>query len=137
MVYPFGAVLVTVVLVWSDTWLPFYLWLSSVAVILFMLIIAHNILAPASNGPLPLSPCALKLRIEHLALSIGLRLEDIHVMMGLYKSGDTHAYVYGLSNAKYLAISYNLISRCNEDEVLAVVAMELGKSFHLRSRLIG
>eukprot|EP00210_Caulerpa_lentillifera_P003075 g2937.t1 len=123
---PLGAALVTVILPRTDAQFLFCLWLCTVALMIFSMTIYPNVIAPVIYKFSPLSSGTLKSKIEKLARQVNLSLKGVYIMDGSKRNEESYGYVYGLFSKKYLVISDTLTKKCNDDEVMAMIACEFG-----------
>lgn len=96
-----------------------------------VLVIVLNIAYPLVILPLfyklsPLPPSPLRTRIEALASSVGFRIGRLQVVDSSSRSGHSNAAAYGFFGVNGILLFDTLLSNCKEDEVVAVVAHELG-----------
>ncbi len=95
-------------------------------------------IAPLFNKFAPLGEGSLKDRIEELARRLEFRVSGIFVMDGSKRSRHSNAYFTGLGAVKRIVLFDTLVSSMTEDEVLAVLAHEIGheKKRHVLKRTI-
>lgn len=108
--------------------LALHLWLFMCLVSLLMMVLYPAVIAPLFNKFTPLSEGSLRTKIEDLASSLKFPLTKLYVIDGSVRSSHSNAYMYGFYKSKRIVLYDTLISQCadNEDEVVAVVAHELG-----------
>lgn len=80
----------------------------------------------------------LKTKIVNLAQSLDFPLDKIYLEERFKHKSALSAYIYGSSNKKSIVISDTLISKeeglgCTDDETLALVSLEIGRSQHRHS----
>lgn len=68
--------------------------------------------------------------IEELAGSLKFPLTKLFVVDGSTRSAHSNAYMYGFFKNKRIVLYDTLIEQCKEDQVVAVLAHELGKFLH-------
>lgn len=118
-----------------------YWWLwaaSGVLVIQFALAYLYPIIiAPLFNKFSKLDDDLLQRQIEQLSLRIGFPLSDIQVMDGSRRSKHSNAYFTGFGNHKRIVLFDTLIDRLSSEEIVAVLAHELGhwKFRHIHKRM--
>uniref|UniRef100_T1JP94 CAAX prenyl protease n=1 Tax=Strigamia maritima TaxID=126957 RepID=T1JP94_STRMM len=148
---PIIAALVYIVKIGGDYFF-IYLWLFVVVVILFLMTIFPDYIAPLFDKYTPLPEGVLRTRIEELAASIHFPLTKIYVVEGSKRSSHSNAYFYGFFKNKRIVLFDTLLENyqsekdakeaktesetdpskqhrkkgCNDDEVLAVLGHELG-----------
>jgi STE24 endopeptidase len=107
------------------------------AVQLLMTLIYPVLIAPLFNRFTPLPEGSLRERILALAASLGFRTRGIFVMDGSRRSGHSNAYFTGIGSAKRIVLFDTLVRSMTEDEVLSVLAHEIGheKKGHMRRGL--
>ena len=115
------------------------LWWLWAAAIFSLVDIALSIIFPLVIAPLfnkfrPLPAGTLADRIGELADRLGFRMRGIFVMDGSKRSRHSNAYFTGLGAVKRVVLFDTLISTMSEDEILAVLAHEIGheKRRHVR-----
>ncbi|CAN6273328.1 unnamed protein product [Urochloa humidicola] len=84
------------------------------------------VIAPLFNKFTPLPEGALREKIEMLAASLKFPLKKLFVVDGSTRSSHSNAYMYGFLNNKRIVLYDTLIQQCNEDEIVSVIAHELG-----------
>lgn len=128
-----------------------YLWLFSVAISIFMMIIYPEVIAPMFDKYSPLPTGELKEKIEELAGSLSFPLYKLFIVEGSKRSSHSNAYLYGFFKYKRIVLFDTLIKGyskkddgeekgCETDEILAVLAHEIGHWKHnhtLKGFLLG
>jgi STE24 endopeptidase len=84
------------------------------------------VIAPLFNKFTPLPEGSLKERIGALAGKLEFRLSGIFVMDGSKRSRHSNAYFTGLGRSKRVVLYDTLVQQMSEDEILAVLAHEIG-----------
>lgn len=120
-------------------YLFFYLWVFSVLVTLFIMIIYPEVIAPLFDKYTPLPEGDLKKKIEALASSVNFPLYKLFIVEGSKRSSHSNAYLYGFHKHKRIVLFDTLVKEyykpadgtaddkgCETDEVLAVLAHEIG-----------
>ncbi|KAH7427021.1 hypothetical protein KP509_10G026600 [Ceratopteris richardii] len=111
----------------SGPYLAIYLWAFILMLSLLLMAIYPILIAPLFNKFTPLPGGPLREKIEKLAASLRFPLKKLFVIDGSTRSSHSNAYMYGFWNSKRIVIYDTLIQQCkNEDEVVAVIAHELG-----------
>ena len=90
-------------------------------------------IAPLFNKFTPLSEGSLADRIRGLAERLGFKMSGIYVMDGSKRSRHSNAYFTGFGRARRVVLYDTLVSSMSEDEILAVLAHEIG---HAKKRHI-
>lgn len=106
--------------------LVLYLWLFTLSLSLFFMALYPVLIAPLFNKYTPLEDGSLRTKIEELAASLKFPLKKLFVVDGSTRSSHSNAYLYGFFNNKRIVLYDTLIHQCGEDEVVAVIAHELG-----------
>jgi STE24 endopeptidase len=117
---------------WLDVWL---LW-SGFS--LLMLWLYPVVIAPLFNRFEPLNDPVLRQRIERLLQRSGFTSRGIFVVDGSRRSSHGNAYFTGLGRNKRIVFYDTLLQSLNHDEILAVLAHELGHFYHahIKKRLL-
>ncbi|PNF38343.1 CAAX prenyl protease 1-like protein [Cryptotermes secundus] len=124
-----------------------YLWIFAMAVTFILLTVYPNCIAPLFDKYTPLPEGELRTSIEELAASIDFPLYKLYVVEGSKRSTHSNAYFYGFFKNKRIVLFDTLLKDyvpdnattsdikdvatyekkgCNNPEVLAVLAHELG-----------
>lgn len=118
------------------------LWWLTVWGFLFGFQLLITMLAPKVIEPLffkmtPVTEGELSERIVSLVSSVGVRVEKIFQMDASRRSGHTNAYFSGFGPVKRVVLFDTLLSRLAVDEIVAVLAHELGhwKRKHILRRV--
>ncbi|MFO7595272.1 MAG: M48 family metallopeptidase [Desulfocurvibacter africanus] len=119
-------------LLWFFQTLGDWAWLAAwgltTAVSLVLAAIGPTLILPLFNKFTPLEPGPLRERIEDFAHRQGFDLTGIFVMDGSRRSSKSNAFFTGLGKRKRIALFDTLLSRHDNDEILAVLAHEIGHS---------
>lgn len=118
-------------------WIPYA---SIVAVVVaFLAAFQTSLLLPLFNKLTPLEAGELRDAIERFVAEAGYRLGDVYVMDGSKRSNKSNAFFSGLGPVKKVVLFDTLIERHTVDEIVAVVAHEIGhqKRNHVPKRLLG
>ena len=96
------------------------------------------VIAPLFNKFEPLQNPQLEHRIEGLMGKVGLRLRGVFRMDASKRSRHTNAYFTGIGKTKRIVLFDTLLGSHTEDEILAVLAHEIGhwKKKHLLKQLL-
>ena len=104
----------------------FYLWVFGAAVQVFMITIYPVAILPLFNKLSPLKEGKLKTSIEALAGKLKFPLSELHVIDGSKRSAHSNAYFFGMPWKKHIVLFDTLIEKSETEEVVAVLAHELG-----------
>ncbi len=104
----------------------------------FMTMFYSNLIVPLFNKQTPLEVGSLREKIEEFARNVSFRLNNIYVMDGSKRSSKANAYFTGLGPKKRIVLFDTLIKDLDEDEIVAVLAHEVGhyKKKHTTTGLI-
>lgn len=104
---------------------------------LLILFIFPTWIAPLFNKFTPLEDQALAQQIQALAQRCGFSLNGLFVMDGSKRSAHGNAYFTGFGRARRIVFFDTLLARLSADEIIAVLAHELGhfKHNHIIKRL--
>jgi STE24 endopeptidase len=116
----------------------FYLWLFGACLQVFMITVYPIAILPLFNKLSPLEEGSLKSGVETLAKSLNFPLHELYVIDGSKRSAHSNAYFFGLPWKKHIVIYDTLIEKSETQEVVAVLAHELGHwSLGHTTRLFG
>lgn len=93
---------------------------------LFLMMFYSNLIVPLFNRQTPLEEGSLRQKIEDYAAKAGFRLDNIYVIDGSKRSSKANAYFSGLGPKKRIVLYDTLIEDLEEDEIVAVLAHEVG-----------
>lgn len=108
----------------SAGWL--YAWGATVAFLLVVQYLAPTVLLPLFNTFTPLEDGELRRRISEYARNAGFNLQGVYVMDGSRRSSKGNAFFTGFGNKKRIALFDTLIERHPCEEIVAVLAHEVG-----------
>ncbi|SMF15628.1 M48 family metallopeptidase [Desulfovibrio gilichinskyi] len=113
-------------------------WLFIVVVTLAIQYIAPTWILPLFNKFTPLEEGELKDKIEHFAQQNGFKISGIFMIDGSKRSTKANAYFTGFGKKKRIALFDTLIKELSTDEIVAVLAHEIGHSKlgHIRKMII-
>jgi STE24 endopeptidase len=103
-----------------------YMWLFSCAVLLFFMLVFPSVIQPLFNKVVPLEEGELKEKINELAKALSFPLTRIYLIDGSKRSSHSNAYFYGFFKNKHIVIFDTLLKQCSTDEIVAILAHELG-----------
>ncbi|MBR9853049.1 MAG: M48 family metallopeptidase [Algicola sp.] len=115
-----------------------YTWVAVGVFILFINLFYSRLIVPMFNKQTPLEDGSLKSSIENYAQKVGFELQNIFVIDGSKRSTKANAYFSGFGKEKRITLFDTLINDLNEDEIVAVLAHEVGhyKRNHIIVNLI-
>ncbi len=119
----------------SHAWL--WAWITVTLIQLLLTWLAPTLIMPLFNKFTPMPEGELKQAIEALGQRCGFPLEGVFVMDGSKRSSKANAFFTGLGKRKKIALFDTLLAQSTHDEVLSVLAHEIGhfKRGHIRQRL--
>jgi STE24 endopeptidase len=123
-----GGILAVIVWFYLETQELFWIYALGVSTIfmLFMAMFYSQIIVPLFNKQTPLEEGSLRDKIEEFANQVGFRLKNIYVIDGSKRSSKANAYFTGLGTRKRIVLFDTLIKELTEEEVVAVLAHEIG-----------
>ena len=115
-----------------------YAWALVTAFSIFMNMFYSKLIVPLFNKQSPLEDGELKIAIEDFAKKIGFKLDNIFVIDGSKRSTKANAYFSGFGSQKRITLYDTLIKDLNTDEIVAVLAHEVGhyKKKHIVYNLV-
>ncbi len=128
MIWIFGSV--------ENAWL--WAWLCFTGFQLLLMYFAPSIILPLFNKFEPMEDGELKSGIQNLAKQCDFPLTEIFVMDGSKRSTKSNAFFTGFGKRKKIALFDTLIENHGHDELLAVLAHEVGhfKKKHIIQRMV-
>ncbi|WP_439131325.1 M48 family metallopeptidase [Polaribacter sp.] len=108
----------------ADFWI--YAWVLVAVFSLFMNMFYAKLIVPLFNKQTPLEDGELKTAIEKYAKKVGFTLNNIFVIDGSKRSTKANAYFSGFGTQKRITLFDTLINDLNTDEIVAVLAHEVG-----------
>jgi STE24 endopeptidase len=122
---PIGAGVLAIIKHTGDSFF-YWVWLFMFGVQLIAVTIYPIIIVPIFNKLTPLSDGALKKAIDGLAGRLKFPLTELQVIDGSKRSSHSNAYFTGLPWKKKIVLFDTLIEQQTEEQVVAVLAHELG-----------
>jgi len=110
----------------GGAWAWLYAWMGVTAFSLIMQYIAPTWIMPLFNKFEPLEEGELRTAIESYAESVDFPLQDVFVMDGSKRSSKSNAFFTGFGKNKRIALFDTLIENHTTDELVAVLAHEIG-----------
>ena len=123
-----GGILSLIVWIYLKTGDYFWMvaWIAISVFSIFMTLFYSNLIVPLFNKQTPLEQGELRDAIEKFSLETGFMLKDIFVIDGSKRSTKANAYFTGLGRKKRIVLYDTLISEMNTNEIVAVLAHEVG-----------
>ncbi|NND16897.1 MAG: M48 family metallopeptidase [Eudoraea sp.] len=123
---------------WAGPQFWIYAWGLIAAFSIFMNLFYSRLIVPIFNKQVPLEEGNLKSQIETYASGVGFDLKHIFVIDGSKRSTKANAYFSGFGKEKRVALYDTLIKDLEEEEIVAVLAHEIGhyKKKHIIVNLI-
>jgi STE24 endopeptidase len=115
-----------------------YFWIVISFVILIINMFYTSLILPLFNKLVPLEDGSLKQAIQQYATSVNFPLDNIYVIDGSKRSSKANAFFSGIGKKKKIVLYDTLIQNHTEDELVAVLAHEVGhfKKKHIITSLI-
>lgn len=114
--------------------IPDWFWLVAWAVVavisVFISYFYSQLIVPLFNKQTPLPQGELRDAIEKLAAQAGFHLTDIYVMDSSKRTTHANAYFAGFGKKRRIVLYDTLIEQLSTDEIVAVLAHEIGHSRH-------
>jgi len=103
-----------------------YAWIVFAVFALVMNMFYAKLIVPLFNKQTPLEEGSLRDKIEQYAATVGFKLNNIFVIDGSKRSTKANAYFSGFGSEKRITLYDTLINDLEEDEIVAVLAHEVG-----------
>lgn len=115
-----------------------YCWIAVTLFEIFLIVIAPVLILPLFNKFIPLEQGDLRQAIQNYADSQNFRMKEIFKMDGSRRSSKSNAFFIGFGRFKRIALFDTLIQRHTTDELVSVLAHEIGhyKKKHILKRVI-
>ena len=115
-----------------------WLWIGLSFLMILINMFYADLIVPIFNKLKPLDDGELRQKIEEYSKEVGYLLKNIYVIDGSKRSTKANAFFSGLGPRKTIALYDTLIEKHSEDELVAVLAHEVGhfKKKHIFSGLI-
>ncbi|RIA09226.1 STE24 endopeptidase [Flavobacteriaceae bacterium MAR_2010_72] len=135
-----GGILALIIYIYQLTQEQFWLYAWGVITLftVFMNMFYSRLIVPLFNKQTPLEDGSLRDKISTYAQSVGFQLDKIFVIDGSKRSTKANAYFSGFGHEKRVTLYDTLINDLDEDEIVAVLAHEVGhyKKKHIIFNLI-
>lgn len=137
----FGGALICLLLFFftiAGTWFWIYAWVAVATISLFITTFYTSLIVPLFNKLKPLEEGSLKNKIQQYAEKVNFPLKNIMVIDGSKRSAKSNAYFSGIGARKSIVLYDTLIEQQSEDELVAVIAHEVGhyKKKHILKNFI-
>ncbi len=115
-----------------------YGWLAVSAFSLLMSFIAPRLIMPMFYKFTPLEDAELRAKIHELSMRLTFPVADVSVVDGSRRSTKANAFFAGFGKAKRIALFDTLLKNHTHDEILAVLAHEIGhcKRRHVPKQIV-
>ena len=115
-----------------------WLWIGLSFLMILVNMFYADLIVPIFNKLKPLDDGELRQKIEKYSKEVGYLLKNIYVIDGSKRSTKANAFFSGLGPRKTIALYDTLIEKHTDDELVAVLAHEVGhfKKKHIFSGLI-
>ena len=115
-----------------------WLWIGLSLLMVFINMFYADLIVPIFNKLSPLNNVELRKKIENYSKDVGYLLKNIYVIDGSKRSTKANAFFSGLGPRKTIALYDTLIEKHTENELVAVLAHEVGhfKKKHVLSGLL-
>ena len=117
---------IVLILLKTGPLMPVYLWTFIFTLSIVMMTLYPTLVAPLFNRYDALPDGELKEKIQALATMLKFPLKKLFVVDGSKRSAHSNAYMYGFFNNKRIVLYDTLLSQCTDNQVVAVLAHELG-----------
>lgn len=123
---------------WFGTNFWWYAWILLTIFMVLMNLFYAKLIVPIFNKQTPLEASTLKGKIEDYAHEVGFAVKNIFVIDGSKRSTKANAYFSGFGKQKRVTLYDTLIRSLSEEEIVAVLAHEVGhyKKNHIIYQLI-
>lgn len=103
-----------------------YAWIALTLFSIFMTIFYSSLIVPLFNKQTPLEEGELRDAISNFCKKAGFRLQNVFVIDGSKRSTKANAYFTGIGKRKRIVLYDTLIKDLTTDEIVAVLAHEIG-----------
>ncbi len=111
---------------WAGNSFWLYAWGVGTFFSLLMAMFYSQLIVPLFNKQTPLEAGSLRDKIKEFAQQVGFKLDNIYVIDGSKRSTKANAYFTGLGAKKRIVLYDTLIKELTEEEIVAVLAHEVG-----------
>ncbi len=117
-----------------------YAWIAVTGIMIFINMFSSTLIVPLFNKQTPLEDGPLKDAIQSFCDKVGFNLGNVFVIDGSKRSTKSNAYFTGIGSKKRIVLYDTLINDLSENEIVAVLAHEIGhykKKHSLTNILLG
>jgi STE24 endopeptidase len=107
-----------------------YAWLGIALIMILVFMFINRLIMRAFNKFTPLPEGELRDKIFALASKVGFNLKALYVMDASKRTSKLNAFFSGIGKTKEVVLYDTLIEKMSDDEILAVLAHELGHAVH-------
>ena len=118
----------------NSFWIAAWIFISVFSI--FMVMFYTSLIVPLFNKLKPLEQGDLRSGIEDYCQTVGFKLNNLFVIDGSKRSSKSNAYFSGLGPRKKIVLFDTLIEKQNNEEIIAVLAHEIGH-YKLKHTLLG
>ncbi|MBW6473893.1 MAG: M48 family metallopeptidase [Anaerolineaceae bacterium] len=111
-------------------WFVLYAWVILTVVMVILFVLNTKVFVKIFNKLTPLPEGELREKIQALAEEVGFNVKAISVMDASKRSTKLNAFFSGLGKTREVVLFDTLIEKLDEDEILSVLAHELGHAVH-------
>lgn len=133
-----GALLFVIVWFWQVTGAWFWVWSWGIfsAFSMFMMLFYSTLIVPIFNKQKPLEDGVLRSAIESFARKVHFSVNNIFVIDASKRSSKTNAYFSGWGRKKRIVLYDTLIEKHTTEEIVAILAHEIGHNKHKHTLLV-
>lgn len=130
---------VTALIIWfylitkENFWI--YAWIAITVVMIFLNMFYSTLIVPLFNKQTPLEKGPLRDAIRDFCMKVNFKLDNVFVIDGSKRSTKSNAYFTGLGSKKRIVLYDTLIDDLSTEEIVAVLAHEIGHYKKKHSRL--
>jgi len=128
-----GGVILSLI-IWFFQLFPDTFWIYALVLVSVFSIVMNmfyaKLIVPLFNKQTPLEEGSLRDKIEAYAKTVGFQLDTVFVIDGSKRSTKANAYFSGFGSQKRITLYDTLIEDLSEDEIVAVLAHEVGHYKH-------
>ena len=121
-------------IIWFFIWAgPQFWWYAWIVITLFTLLMNmfySSLIVPLFNKQTTMDESSLRQKIEGYAKNAGFTLNNIFIIDGSKRSSKANAYFSGFGNQKRITLYDTLLQDLEEEEIVAVLAHEVGHYKH-------